>query len=334
MTDQPVISVLLPVYNGERFLAEALDSLLRQTYCSFELIVINDGSQDKSAEILESYRRKDARIEIFHQKNQGLIASLNRGLSLARGRYLARMDADDISLPDRLETQVQYMEQHPEVALIGCACDLIDEQGKWIGREHQPAEDTQIRWQLLFHNAIAHSAAFFRMDLIREYELPYSTKAIHSEDYELWTRLLAHGFGHNLPEILIRRRVHPQQISTLDREKVWKTASQISQTNIRNLGIELSFSEVVMLRDWFYHFPRKLKPADLSIGNQLIRILNSFSNISYLNPADVSKIRGRWIGKILAALPLEKGSFFSETKILAQLRPGDLVNLARYLRSR
>src|SRR5215831_13102998 len=130
MPDLPCVSVVLPVYNGEKYLAEALDSILQQTFNDYELIVIDDGSTDRSSAIIESYVKKDRRVIVHRQDNCGLIMSLNQGSSLARGKYIARMDADDVSLPQRLEKQLDYLEQRPDIGLLGTWIQDIGPNGE------------------------------------------------------------------------------------------------------------------------------------------------------------------------------------------------------------
>ena len=127
MSTNPLVSVLMSVYNGDRYLDEAIDSILSQTYENFEFIIINDGSTDHTKDILSSYSNQDNRIRVFHQKNHGLTFSLNRGLELSRGKYVARMDADDISSPRRLEEQINYLRANPEVGVLGTQMEIINE---------------------------------------------------------------------------------------------------------------------------------------------------------------------------------------------------------------
>ncbi len=133
MSENPKVSVIMSVYNGDKYLREAIESILNQTFTDFEFIIVNDGSTDNSLEIIESY--DDERIKtINNKKNIGLTKSLNKALKFAKGKYIARQDADDVSLPNRFEKQVEYLDSHPEVALVGTSVYLIDENGKIIGK--------------------------------------------------------------------------------------------------------------------------------------------------------------------------------------------------------
>ena len=138
------------VYNGEKYLKESVESVLSQTFSDFEFIIINDGSTDGSTEMLQSY--SDSRIRLYHQENRGLTASLNRAISLAKGKYIARQDADDISMEMRFEEQFRFLERNPDVVIVGSSCILIDERDRQIGSWHFPNSDVEIRLRILFRN--------------------------------------------------------------------------------------------------------------------------------------------------------------------------------------
>lgn len=181
----PLLSVILPVYNGEKHIPASLDSVLAQTFTGFELIIIDDGSTDATAQIAADYAKKDQRIRIISNgSNLGIAESLSRGLSAARGMYIARMDADDISLPERLEMQIKFMQKHPNVAVCGCQMRSMN-GGRKIS---YPLKDQDIRAQMVFRNPIGHSAVMFKKDAIVScggYDISY----VPAEDYDLWTRL-------------------------------------------------------------------------------------------------------------------------------------------------
>jgi len=185
-TGHPEISVLMSVYNGETFLREAVESVLNQTFTDFEFIIINDGSTDATSEILASYA--DERIVLISQENIGLTKSLNKGLSLARGTRIARMDADDISKPHRLEKQVAYVHDNPHVVLLGSNYIKIDEAGNITGRTNLPGEEVLIKWKLLFHNCLCHSSILFHKEKVLDLG-GYDSTIYCAQDYDLWTRI-------------------------------------------------------------------------------------------------------------------------------------------------
>jgi Glycosyl transferase family 2 len=197
----PPVSVVLPVYNGEAFLAEAIGSILGQSFRDFELIAIDDGSTDGSASILDAVR--DMRMRVIHQANAGLAASLNRGISLARGKYIARQDHDDLSLPMRFTRQVQFLEQNPDCALVGTRAEIRSGDGPAMRFHDHPAEDAALRFELLFDNPFVHSSVMLRKRAV-EAVGGYSTDPARQppEDYELWSRLARCYQVANLPERL------------------------------------------------------------------------------------------------------------------------------------
>jgi glycosyltransferase involved in cell wall biosynthesis len=208
----PLITVLMPVYNGERFVLDAVASILAQTFEDFELLVIDDGSTDKTRNLLETI--SDPRVHVLaNPTNLGLIATLNRGLELARGRYLARMDADDLAAPERLARQIDYLERHPHVHVLGCMAELIDEHGRRCSSlAGYPTEPAAIRDFLFQECCLIHPSVVFRTDTVREAG-GYSASARHAEDYELWLRLSDNHALANLPDKLISYRIHPGQVS-------------------------------------------------------------------------------------------------------------------------
>jgi len=207
----PKVSVVMSVYNGERFLREAIDSILAQTFTDWEFIVVDDGSTDATPAILRSY---GDRLCVHTQSNKGLTRALNIGLSLARGEYIARMDADDIAEPERLEMQVAYLDDHPQVGLVGTAYYEIDEQGNILRMVTMPLEDAEIRRALAKFNPFMHASVMFRRSLIEMWG-PYTERELFwaFQDYEMWVRLAQHCQVANLPQPLMRRRLQGRNLS-------------------------------------------------------------------------------------------------------------------------
>lgn len=201
---KPKVTVLMSVYNGERFLPQAIDSILTQSYHDFEFLIIDDGSNDRSREIIQSYNDKRIRL-INNRENIGLTASLNKGLELAGGEYIARMDADDVSYPQRLEVQVEFLENNPAVALLGAWAEVVDEDGKTIKVWRYPAGDCAIRWRLLTRNCLVHSSVMYRKDKVRDAG-GYNSSLKFAQDYELWAKLSGTARIRQLPRVLITHR--------------------------------------------------------------------------------------------------------------------------------
>jgi len=201
------VTVLLPVYNAELYIRESVNSILNQTFTDFELLIVDDGSTDQSPEILRSF--KDSRIRLIqNESNQGLIRSLNRGLDLASSTYIARMDADDISLPQRLQTQVEFMDANPE---IGLSSSWIKTFGKKNNIWKVPEKDNEIKARLFFNSCIWHPAAIIRKKVLDTYGLRYNPGYLRSEDYKLWLDIAEVSHLANIPEVLVLYRLHDNQ---------------------------------------------------------------------------------------------------------------------------
>ncbi|MBM4441159.1 MAG: glycosyltransferase [Candidatus Rokubacteria bacterium] len=201
----PRVTVLMSVYNGARWLREALDSVLGQTYRDFEFVIVDDGSTDDSAAILASVR--DPRITLVRQPNQGLAAALNRGLREARGELVARQDQDDVSLPERLARQVAAMDAQPRTGLLGTQAETIDAEGRACFVRRYPTDSLVLKWQVMFDNPFVHSSVMLRRAALDDVG-GYSTDPRRQppEDYELWLRLVSRWDVGNLPEVLLRYR--------------------------------------------------------------------------------------------------------------------------------
>ena len=207
----PKASVITTVYNGEKFLSQCVESILNQTYQDFEFIIINDGSTDGTPAILDKY--KDPRLKIFHHKNQGLTKSLIFGESVSRGSLIARLDADDFALPQRLEKQIQFMDENPEVVLCGSRYEeLMDGQTR---TQQIPFiwTDLKLRKKMSCFNPFPHSTVMFRKSAYNKAD-GYDPEIRYGQDFDLWVRLLETGRGHNLDEILTTIRFHSESISS------------------------------------------------------------------------------------------------------------------------
>lgn len=227
-----LVTVLLPVYNAEKYLREAIDSILCQTFKDFELLAINDGSTDSSSGILASYNDKRLRI-INNVENKGLIYTLNRGIEEARGKYIARMDADDIAMPDRLDIQVKFLEQNPSIALVGGYAKVIDEYGIEIGKLKPPWQYKAILEEIFYGSTFVHPSVMYNTNIIRDLG-GYSYDAPHAEDYELWLRLILCYKAENIPKVLVQYRIHAGQVSQTQLVAQRKTADRVRERALKN----------------------------------------------------------------------------------------------------
>lgn len=225
--DKPMVTVLMSVYNGERFLKEAIDSILNQTFTDFEFLIINDGSTDRSVEIIESY--EDPRIRLINnEKNLKLIASLNKGISLARGKYIARMDCDDVSMPDRLEKEVNFLENSLDYGLVGTYYTVIDGEGKDQYNVSYPSSNELIKLFLSLNCPLAHGSIMGRTELFKQ-NLYGSEESYAVEDYELWTRMSKVTKIHNIPEYLFKYRVYGESFSDTKTQLMYNQTLEISK---------------------------------------------------------------------------------------------------------
>jgi len=233
----PRVSVIMSVYNGDQYLREAIVSILAQTFADFEFIIIDDGSTDRSVEIVESF--DDPRIRpILNSGNLGLATSLNKGLELARGDYIARMDCDDISLPARLERQVAFLDGHPGIGLCGTWLRYSGVNAGKVVR--YPSEPELIRAGFLFNPVVAHPTVMYRRKLFDRHGLRYDPACQRSQDYELWARALANVAFSNLPEVLFLYRLHPAQVSSAFNAQQLETAGRVRRSLLNGLGLEPS----------------------------------------------------------------------------------------------
>ena len=208
----PLVSVLLAAHDDASFLGEAIDSILRQTLTDLELIVVDDASTDETAVVLDGV--DDTRLRVVRNDEQsGLAASLNRGLEHAAGRYVARLDADDVALPERLERQIARLRSEPRCAVVGSAIVDLDGNGRAGAAHVLPAGARPLRWHSLFSSPFFHPTVVVDREVLDAHGLRYDPVYLESEDYDLWTRLFAFADGANLTTPLVHKRVHPGQAS-------------------------------------------------------------------------------------------------------------------------
>lgn len=249
---EPLVSVIMPIFNAQRFLEPAIHSILEQTHKNFELIIVDDGSKDESWDIVTRLGKADARIHLIRlQKNQGISIACNTGLNVARGKYIARMDSDDVSLPDRLSRQVKFMETHPNIGVLGGGMRFMAESGKLSGISPQFFGDLAIRWNLFFESPFFHPTVILRKSLLDEYGLQYDPSYSQgAEDYELWSRLLQVTKGENLQDIVLHYRLHPNSNSLRHVNLEYENVINISARAIKSClpDAAVSWQEVVDLK--------------------------------------------------------------------------------------
>lgn len=215
----PKVSVVMPVHNGQQYLGLAIESILQQTFGDFEFLIVNDSSTDRSAEIMESYAARDPRVVLIKPDRRGLAEALNAGCRIARADYVARMDCDDIARPDRFARQVEYLDRHPDVAVLGGAAQLIDAEGRPLAELRYAPEGESLRDALDNRNCVIHPAVMMRRSVFGDVGF-YRQSCAPAEDYDLWTRIADNGVVMNLPgAVLIDFRMHDSQVSNTKRRR-------------------------------------------------------------------------------------------------------------------
>lgn len=274
----PKVSVVLPVYNSEKYLKKSIKSILDQSFSDFEIIAINDGSIDNSLSILDSFH--DKRIKIFHNiKNIGISASLNFGIQNSSGEYIARMDSDDICLSNRLKNQTYFLDQNLNVDIVGSYFKTF---GYTIPRKIcPPLQDNQIKAGLLFNAVLGHPVVMMRKESFLSNKLKYDSNYDGAEDYELWVRSSSKLCFANIPQVLLLYRIHPKQISSGNRLKQINIADSIRLKYLSDLNISLTDRE---------------KEIHLGICRDNISYLKNFENEEIL----------RWKNTLINQIPSQK----------------------------
>jgi len=279
----PKVTALMSVYNGEKYLREAVESILNQTFEDFEFIIINDGSSDSSRDKILSY--KDSRIRfIENEKNLGLTKSLNRGLRIAKGKYIARIDVDDISMPGRFEKQVSFLDEHKEIALVGSWIQIINPQSGEVFVLKYDCDPVIIKWTLLFKNPIAHSSAFFRKEIIEEMGY-YKEKYKYAQDFDLWFRISRRYKIANIAEVLVKYRIHDESVTKA--QQTYNMQRQfVSEIIFNNINYYINLS-----KDDFEIFRDALRDGRILNFRNFIKVRKFYKDLfnSYIKKEDLIK---------------------------------------------
>lgn len=212
--NSPKVSIVMPIYNSESFLEEAIKSMLNQSYQDFEFIIVDDASQDRSLDIVKAFSKKDKRIKVYHNDiNMGISKSRNIGLSHAKGEYYAVMDHDDISMAGRLEKQVNFLDNHCKYVAVGCQVEIINGKGKKIGVRRYPESNEQILQSISIKSPLCNPATMIRVSGLTEFGY-YDTNFSGTEDYEMWFKLASKYKLANLKEPLFQYRLSKKQFKS------------------------------------------------------------------------------------------------------------------------
>lgn len=272
------VSILMPVYNAEPYLSEAIQSMLNQTYTDFELIILDDCSTDRSADVIQTF--SDTRI-VYHRNdvNYGLANNLNTGLKLAKGKYIARMDGDDISLPHRLQTQVNFLESHPDIDLCSCAMQMFGADNQLWVRDRDPE---QVKITMMFYSAVLHASSVFRRDVFEKNNLYYNQETFPAEDYDLWARAAFYCRMVNLPDVMYLYRMHRTQVTSTDP----RSAEKCREIQIRYLSEALPVLSKKEITDFVDGFIiHKISNIDeiKDFKNQYLKIVKANASVIFFN---------------------------------------------------
>lgn len=238
----PLVSVLMPIFNGGKYLREAVESILDQTFTDFEFLVLDDGSTDDSLALLRQYAARDSRVRVITRENRGLTFSLNELLSYARGEFVARMDADDVALPERFARQAAFLGEHPRVVCVGGAYQMIDNASRFLTTLTPPQTDAEIQYlHLSGHTAINHPTAMMRLAVVNRVG-GYDSEYDLVEDLDLWLRLGEVGELANLADVLLKYRLHDKSISEKAGQKQREAARRACESAWRRRHITGTFS--------------------------------------------------------------------------------------------
>lgn len=311
---RPTVSVVMPAYNAAKYLREAIDSILAQTYTDFEFIIINDGSTDDTRAIIQSY--DDPRIVYLeNETNSGICVTLNKGLDSARGRYIARMDADDISLPERLAAQVAYMDTHPDIAVCGTDIEVFYNNTEPTEVFNFDTHPKTCKANLIFSATLAHPTAFIRTSVLNDFNLRYDDYYRGMEDHHLWWQIAKHSEISNIPVVLLRYRQHSAQVTK-------QTVNEEFRSRLRTFIIKRTFDCNVVLDtdelDAFCLYHEHIEAFDAKDLNCFIsachKILESLKKKKVRYYAAQKRVFSRAI-----SFCLDKGSFTARDALKYQL---------------
>lgn len=248
MTIEPLVSVITTVRNCEKFIGEAVGSILHQTYKNLEYIIVDDGSTDKTKEIINQFLG-DRRLRLISfDKNLGRVTSLNTALAESKGKYIAIHDADDVSMPERIKKQVAFLEKNPEYVLIGSNIIEIDIHGNEVGNPRKPTENADLQFSIMLKCTLVNPSTMFRKCVCDEHKIRYEKRFIHAEDFGFISRLAGYGKVHNLEEILLKYRRHPNNNSKVNFGELDSSSTEIARLNLWHLGLHLESSQVKRIR--------------------------------------------------------------------------------------
>ncbi len=317
-SSSPLLSVLMTVFNAEKYLSASLQSICQQTFKDWEFLIIDDASTDQSRRIAQEYAHRDQRFRLItNEHNQGQTICLNQGLREARGRWIARQDADDLSLPTRFEEQMKVIEEYPHLALVGTSGVMINERDELVGLLDVPLRQEVIVWSMALANPFLHTSVCFQTNIIR-FLGGYDPQYRIAQDYDLWARLIAAGYDtKNLPNRLVCYRHLDSSLSKKNKEQALEEITTISARVAREtFGDHLSESQRLLLQGWRFSgqrgaFWKLYQKLSLLLPQENILVQRDharFTAMLHLNSAGNST--GMALLKELVAAFMADGAFF------------------------
>src|SRR3989339_4967 len=290
----PRVSVLMSVYNGEKHLGEAIQSILNQTYTDFEFIIVDDGSTDSTRNIINSFDDKRIKL-IINEKNIGWAKSLIKGIEYCQCEFIARMDADDISLPQRFEKQIEYMDSNPEIGVIGTNVYAIGENSKPKYKIEYPQYHSFIKWSLIFSNPICHPSVMIRKSIVKNYGY-FDDNIIRSEEYDYWSRIVNNVKFHNIQDFLLLLRISGNKVSISLYSEQLQSAINICRRNL-SYYIDSDIDEVIIKGFWTWKFAT-IANAKKMIG-AIIKANEKFLDENKLSEKEITMIHHDTARRIL-----------------------------------
>lgn len=300
----PLVTVIIPVYNAEKYLRQAIESIVEQTYQHLEIVLINDGSVDSSESIIEQF--SDSRIiYVKNDENCGLIQTLNKGFSFAKGKYIARMDADDISEPMRIQKQVEFLESNPQVGLVGTSFRIFGDKEELV---KYPCENQDIRLAFMNYNPFCHPSVMIRNEVITTYGLQFKKAYLHAEEYKLWTEISLYTECANLSECLLNYRSHATQVSQVHLNQQIENSLLIQQEYLNASGF-------VVTEDIQQFLKRNYHKVELISTDFFLQIIRGMEELLIQNERNLffnqAKLK-TLLSKLFLNLMLEQGRITEE----------------------
>jgi glycosyltransferase involved in cell wall biosynthesis len=299
MVNPPTVSIVMPVYRSDIYLEEAIESIIKQTFNDFELLLIVDKPTFETRQIIKKYLQRDNRISAYyHETRLGLIDSLNYGCRIAKGKYIARMDSDDICLSKRLEKQIKFLEQHPDIGIVGSFIESINDKGHILNKIQVPSNPKAVRFGLIYYDCIVHPSIVIRKNILNQLNC-YSKNAFYVEDYDLWIRASTITDIANIPEVLLKYRIHESNTSISNLSLQEESTIVLIQRNINNFYYNCSLEDIKNFREMFRGSRLKDVNTVKRISKLVKMIYQGYLKSTLLDDKEINSIKHEYSKLIL-----------------------------------